>query len=273
MKKLTPEQRSEIARKAGKAGGKGASQGGGSYSRENRRGDVMAGRFESWHSYPSIYTIGHRAIEALLKGPVSVEEKIDGSQFSFGVDAEGELHVRSKGAKMHPEAPEKMFTRAVESVEARRDKLVPGWTYRCEYLSKPKHNTLAYNRTPNGYLIIFDVNTAEATYLYPWEKQAAANAIDLSAVPQIHQGMIESLEQFRGFLDRESVLGGQKIEGVVVKPLNYDLFGPDKKCLMGKFVSESFKEIHGVEWKKENPAPADVVQAIAASVRTPARWA
>ena len=102
-------------------------------------------------------------------------------------------------------------------------------------------------------------------------KQAAANAIDLSASanPPGHDRIFGTVP---GFLDRESVLGGQKIEGVVVKPLNYDLFGPDKKCLMGKFVSESFKEIHGVEWKKENPAPTDVVQAIAASVRTPARW-
>lgn len=37
---------------------------------------------DSWHSYPSIYALGHRAIVDLLKGPVFIEEKIDGSQFS-----------------------------------------------------------------------------------------------------------------------------------------------------------------------------------------------
>lgn len=38
----------------------------------------------SWNSYPQIYALGHRYLEDLLKDPVLVEEKIDGSQFSFG---------------------------------------------------------------------------------------------------------------------------------------------------------------------------------------------
>ncbi len=34
----------------------------------------------SWHSYPSIYNLGHREVAEILKSPVNVEEKIDGSQ-------------------------------------------------------------------------------------------------------------------------------------------------------------------------------------------------
>lgn len=42
---------------------------------------------DSFHSYPAVFNLGHKAIESLLtSGPVIVEEKIDGSQFSFGVD-------------------------------------------------------------------------------------------------------------------------------------------------------------------------------------------
>ena len=55
----------------------------------------------SWHSYPSIYALGHRYLEELLLDPVLVEEKVDGSQFSFGVfeHPEGpELRCKSKGA-------------------------------------------------------------------------------------------------------------------------------------------------------------------------------
>ena len=69
-----------------------------------------------------------------------------------------------------------------------------------------------------------------------------------------------------------SILGGQKIEGVVVKPFAYDKFGADKKVLMAKFVSEAFKEIHSAEWKKSNPTKGDVLDVIVASLRTPARW-
>jgi hypothetical protein len=39
----------------------------------------------SWHSYPKLYAMGHRAIADLLLDDVIVQEKVDGSQFSFGL--------------------------------------------------------------------------------------------------------------------------------------------------------------------------------------------
>lgn len=101
-------------------------------------------------------------------------------------------------------------------------------------------------------------------------KAAEAARLGLECVPLIYEGMIESAVQFRAMLDGVSVLGGQKIEGVVVK--NYKRFGPDKKALLGKFVSEAFKEVHNAEWKVSNPGKADVVDALIESLRTPARW-
>ena len=64
----------------------------------------------SWHSYPSVYNLGHRALEPLLAHPLNIEEKVDGSQFSFG-RFDGVLRVRSKGQELIIDAPEKMFTR------------------------------------------------------------------------------------------------------------------------------------------------------------------
>lgn len=226
----------------------------------------------SWHSYPSIYNIGHRAIESLLTVPVNVEEKIDGSQFSFCLTEEGELRVRSKGAVMVTDAPEKMFTRAVESVKAIQDRLIQGWTYRAEYLMKPKHNTLCYERIPAGHLIIFDVNSGLETYLDYELKKAEAERLGFECVPLIFSGMVENIEQFRGFLETTSVLGGQKVEGVVVKPRDYNLWGVDKKVLLGKFVSEAFKEAHGKEWKQSNPGGGDILQILGARFTTAARW-
>lgn len=230
----------------------------------------------SWHSYPKLFAIGHRALTELLLDDVIVEEKLDGSQFSFGRFAGpdtayvDELKVRSKGVVMHPDAPEKMFGKAVESVKERFADLRPGWTYRAEYLAKPKHNTLAYDRAPKGYLAIFDINTAEETYLSYEDKAAEAERLGLDVVPLIYQGHIASIEQFRAMLDRTSFLGGQKIEGVVVK--NYNRFGPDKKALMGKFVSEQFKEAHTGAWKESNPGATDVVERLISGLATQARW-
>lgn len=221
----------------------------------------------SWHSYPSIFAIGHRALAELLLDPVIVEEKVDGSQFSFGL-FDGELKARSKGAVLNIDAPEKMFTRAVNTI--RELPLQDGWTYRAEYLQKPKHNTLAYERIPDKHLILFDVNTGHEEYMPYAEKSAEAVRLGLEVVPLMFEGMVESAQQFRDMLDTVSALGGQKIEGIVVK--NYARFGPDKKALMGKFVSEAFKEIHGKDWKERNPGKLDVVQALIESYRTPARW-
>lgn len=238
----------------------------------------------SWHSYPSIYNLGHRAVADLLNHPHIVEEKVDGSQFSFGVfpeeadtDGYGPLRVRSKGAVMNPDAPEKMFTKAVETVKRLQDQLHPGWTYRAEYLAKPKHNALAYDRTPKDHIILFDVSTGEEEWLSYDQLVEEGQRLGLEVVPCLNRdaegyhGM--TLDTMRSILDNtQSVLGGQLIEGVVIKPYGDPLYGPDKKTLMGKFVSERFREVHKREWKAENPTKSDVVALLVHELSSPARF-
>lgn len=226
----------------------------------------------SWHTYPSIFALGHRAIEELLFDPVLVEEKIDGSQFSFGFFSgypKGHWRMRSKGADINLDAPEKMFAPAVEFV--RSLPVVVEWTYRAEYLSKPKHNVLAYDRTPRGGLILFDINTGHETYLGWDAKVAEAERLGLEVVPRIFEGRVADLTQLQTWMATVSVLGGQTVEGLVFK--NYYRFGRDAKVLMGKFVSEAFKEIHKGEWRRMNPNSADILDRLWAEYRTPARWA
>lgn len=224
----------------------------------------------SWHSYPSIYSLGHRAIAELLAGPVNVEEKVDGSQFSFGIFS-GEIRCRSKGAVLHVDSPEKMFSAAVSTVRELASDLRDGWTYRAEYLAKPKHNALAYDRTPARHLIVFDVNDGHESYLSYAAKHEEATRVGLECVPLIFSGRL-TLADFRELLDRTSLLGGQKIEGLVVKPAAYDLFGLDKKVLLGKFVSEAFKETHAHAWKESNPHKGDVIEKLRSVYGAPGRW-
>lgn len=246
----------------------------------------------SWGSYSSIFNIGHKAVQDLLSQEVNVEEKIDGSQFSFGLveanfNSSGEpvdivhryvdglpysLKIRSKGAVMHIDAPEKMFSHGADTVKSLADQLVPGWTYRGEYLAKPKHNALAYDRVPNGHIILFDINSGEQEYLSYENKVAEATRLGLECTPLLDSGRIGSIEQFRGYLNTVSVLGGQNIEGVVIKPKGYNLYGLDKKVLMGKFVSEAFKEVHRKAWGESNPAGKDIIGLIGSAFKTPARW-
>jgi len=221
-------------------------------------------------SYPTVFAIGHKAIDGIFNDPVLVEEKIDGSQFSFGV-IDGELQCRSKGKQLILDAPEKMFVRAVETVRELTPLLTPEWVYRCEYLEKPKHNTLAYDRVPAKHLILFDIMTGPETYASASWKASEAERLGLECVPVLFVGMVTHFDGFNELLDTVSVLGGSKVEGVVVK--NYSMFTIEKKIAIGKYVSEKFKEVHAGEWRKSNPTKTDVIDALIAAYRTPARWA
>lgn len=220
-------------------------------------------------SYPNIYNLGHKELEGFLDDEVIVEEKIDGSQISFGL-IEGAVCARSKGQRLDMDAPEKMFIKACEVIRNLASQLQPGWTYRAEYLLKPKHNTLAYDRVPQNHLIVFDIDQGDQRYLGPEEKAAESRRLELECVPFFFKGKIESFNAFKQLLETVSCLGGQKIEGVVIK--NYQRYGADKKVLMAKYVSEEFKETHKKDWKLRHPASKDIKEIICDSLRTEARW-
>jgi hypothetical protein len=229
--------------------------------------------------YPTVYAIGHREVEGIFQDPVIVEEKVDGSQFSFGLmpilqSEVGpylyELQCRSKNHAMILDAPEKMFERAVLSIQSREGLLHPGWIYRCEFLQKPHHNVLCYNRPPEGYLIGFDIMIGDEIYLPYQEKAQEFKRIGLEVVPLLYEGLIRGVDQFHNLLDSISILGGTTIEGVVVK--NYEKFTREKKVMIGKYVSEKFKEVAGGEWRKQNPTQGDITEILISRYRTPARW-
>lgn len=223
----------------------------------------------SWRSYPKIYNVGHSAVDAIFDDRVLIEEKVDGSQFSFGI-YDGELRFRSKGREFSAEDADKMFRAGVDQVVAIAAKLVPGWMYSGEYLQKPKHNTLKYSRIPNGHIAIFDVRTAEEKYLNFVDKEREALRLGFDVVPALYVGRVTDPGFVRGLLGMESFLGGAEIEGVVIKA--FYRFGSDGKLLMAKHVSEAFKESHKKAWKESNPGGGDVLQILAATYKHENRW-
>lgn len=229
--------------------------------------EVVIEEETSWHSYPKVYAMGHAAIAELLFDEIHVEEKIDGSQFSFGRFG-GELKVRSKRVAMEVEAPEKMFSKAVEVAKALP--LTDGYTYRAEYLQKPKHNALAYDRIPDSHLMVFDINTGHEHYMSYEEKAKECERVGLECVPRLYKGKLTSSAQLLSYLESPSCLGGVKPEGVVVK--NYKRFSRDGKAMIGKYVSEAFKEVHKSSWSKSNPSQGDFIKDLAEKYRHVGRW-
>ena len=220
-------------------------------------------------SYPQVYALGHKAIAELLSEPCLVQEKVDGSQFSFSADDRGILHCRSRGAEIILDAPG-MFAAAVHTAMALEERLPRGWFYRGEFLAKPKHNTLAYTRVPVGGVVLFDISTGPGAYLPSLELAAEGERLGLEVVPNL--GTLQphaTPGSLLGFLERESFLGGTKIEGVVVK--NYRRFGIEGHPLFGKYVSEAFKEKHQRAQKDAN-ARGDIIHQLSEVYRTDARW-
>jgi hypothetical protein len=218
--------------------------------------------------YPKIYNLGHKAIRDIFKEPVLAQEKVDGSQISF-MRKDGVTYVRSKGAMLYFENPEKMFSLGLESIAAIEHELVPGWVYRGEYLKSPKHNVLKYDRVPEGHIILYDIQIGDQDFLDQETVRDAAIGLNFEAVPYWYLNADVTLDVISTFLLTVSCLGGVPVEGVVFK--NYKRFDPyTGKVMMGKHVSESFREVH--QSKKYKTSNKDIIESLKEKYRTEARW-
>ena len=65
-------------------------------------------------------------------------------------------------------------------------------------------------------------------------------------------------------------MGGVKIEGFVVK--NYARFTADKKAMMAKYVSESYKEVAKTFDKEPGKPRYDIMANLISMYRTDSRW-
>lgn len=92
-------------------------------------------------------------------------------------------------------------------------------------------------------------------------------------MPEIFKGKINSAEEIKELIKKESVLGGVEMEGIVVK--NYSkpflLGGQPIPLMAGKFVSEKFKETHREKWGDEHSSKGKF-KTFCESFKTEARW-
>jgi ATP-dependent RNA circularization protein (DNA/RNA ligase family) len=205
-------------------------------------------------SYSKVWALGHMQAQGLFDGPVVISEKLDGSQFSFG-NLKGELHCRSKGTQIgYGGNQEGMFKKAVRTADLifQTGTLPDGMVVRAECLDKPHHNTLSYNRVPVGNVAIWDITEREGSemYLEPSKVQELAKMWGLEVCPTLFEGSTTASEVLKRYqeewINRESFLGGPKIEGIVIK--NYKRCDGFGKMLAAKIVSDDFKEQNTANW-------------------------
>jgi hypothetical protein len=219
-------------------------------------------------SYCKVWNLGAPEIEDLLNGPCVLEEKLDGSQFSFGV-FDDKLYVRSKNSDLDLENAG-MFQPAVDYLADIFSTIPTGNVYRCEYIAKPKHNALLYGRTPKHCLALYDVEPAENTFVSPSQKDTFAEMLGIDVVPRFPVEIVD-MSTLDMLLANESFLGGCKIEGVVIK--NYNKYGRDGKILAGKYVSPVFREVNMPARQRGRTQSDDMLDQLVAAYKTEARWA
>jgi hypothetical protein len=223
-------------------------------------------------AFPKILHIGDKPIADLFNDEVEITEKIDGSQFGFGM-VDGQLVCRSKGKELDLDNPDKMFLEGVEYVKTISGRLPDNHFFYGEYLQKPRHSTLAYNRTPKNHIALFGVMRPDRTLGQYSEIEAWAEKLEVDAVPLIKLGISDPEEIIEIVKEKESYLGGQHIEGVVVKRYEDWMFlgrilTPVKA---GKYVTERFKEVHQADWSRLNTSKG-AYDVLKDKYRTEARW-
>lgn len=222
-------------------------------------------------AFPKILHIGDKQILDLFEGEVEITEKLDGSQFSFG-KIDGEVITRSKGREF--DEPDKLFKPVWEYVHSIADKLPEGIFFYGETLGTPRHSTLAYDRTPKNFFAMFGVYVAETREFLNYDAiKEWSEKLDVDPIPLLYKGEISQDKILEMVEDTPSYLGGQNIEGVVVKAYKPWMFlGQIPLSVMsGKYVTEAFKEVHNKDWTRLNTGKGkfDVLKE---NYRTEARW-
>lgn len=232
--------------------------------------------------FPKIQAVHKPEAVGYQEGNIIIEEKVDGSQIRIEINDKGEISVGSHNVDNIHIGNSDGFVKAIESantlfknIKADAGEVI---TIFGEFLSKPKQNTIVYARTPNWYIVVFDV-IVNGYYLNRQQKESfISNFGMLEVVPLLWEGKGEDFtdEVREKLLKTPSFLGHQKgydkVEGIVVK--NYEkLFDPRFRALEGKhmvvkIVNESFQEKH----KVENPSQGNKVEELINSLNSEARW-
>ncbi len=231
-------------------------------------------------SYQKIVRIGSKFIKDIWDGEVEITEKVDASQFNFGKFG-GKLTIRSHHKELFEGGDNGgMFKAGIEFARSILDRLPEGTMFHAEYFNKPKHNVIAYDRIPRHGIMFFGASDGNG-FMYKGyrsiiEGMGLAIGIDLECVPILFNEVLlaNPITFIDILLEKESVLGGSKIEGVVVKRYDvapYELNGQLTNMIIGKHVSEKFKEKHDKNWKMENTGKGKF-EALKENYRSEARW-
>jgi len=238
--------------------------------------------------------------EKLLQHAIlTIEEKLDGSQFRIIISKDQGIIIGSKNqeetlldANMQPgvEVLASMFQTAREQVRRLINTLIRETDYEelltsmdgvriyAEYLREPRHNTLEYERTPKNNLAIFDIYHPKDGWKHPYYYEELPEITDNTV--RLIKRIINYFEPVRTITMNEkyntlnaetlnsliknnkSMLGGTIPEGLVIKARSILIMNERRKVLepvMFKYVRREFQEKNREVWAREKKPSLEVV--------------
>ncbi|AVK77275.1 hypothetical protein pmac_cds_587 [Pandoravirus macleodensis] len=184
-----------------------------------------------------------------------IEEKIDGSQLSFQRQGDA-VEFRNRSKVIPVEALDNWcYANAARAIARLADRLNAAYTYHGEAVCKRRHNVVAYAATPLKFWICYGVYDGER-HLDRAEMEAECARLGLECVAVLYANenpadrdptpkVLEIVAQIEAG-EVESCLGGNVIEGVVVKhSAAWHARSKAYKQVQFKHVTSAFKERHG----------------------------
>jgi len=230
------------------------------------------------HNYPHIYKFRDKEIKEILplienqNIDFVIQEKIDGSFFWVDYNAETQkIRYGSRKRELTDNVDADMFNQAVRVV---KDIIAPKLKEQtqnvslfCEYVKAKKHNILKYDRTPKNCLVLFDV-FYDGKPFHLKDLKKTADLLEIESVPVLYVGREYNDKLKKKLLNTDSILGGTKIEGFVMKSNSSVL--KHNSTLLIKVVSDRFKEVK-TEPKKKKTGKDKLLDCME-KYRTKARW-
>lgn len=227
-------------------------------------------------SYPKIHHLGNAGTDKVYQGRAIVQEKTDGSQFRWGIDANGDFSAHTRRTTLEGGTTDKNFAPSLNHLmQPHIQDTLRAW-YRVtgpvffygEAVARPHHNTLAYDDVPRGHIVLFDAIIGGKWVTDMNQLAKIADALEVEMVPVLHDTdrdgsltleLIKTYSNSRSFLDAWArgkkpgiPEGGVTVEGVVVKNYEQQLpyNGLSQPCFV-KLVRPEFKERNNENWKEQ----------------------
>ncbi len=221
-------------------------------------------KIERWDKEPKVFSGGY----------YTITEKLDGSQIKFAKIGD-RLILESKNKEIDLDNPDKMFKKCCEELLKRVDLIPNNYVFYGEYLKSNKHNSLRYDRVPNGNIALFGIRDPASNSFCYENLKSMSQELDLDIVPFIEQGQYydDSAKTIGSVkINQISQLGGCQREGVVIlyeaTKWDHNLETFIQNYHYFKIVSEEFKEVT----KRIVSKQVDQFETFKDQFKTKARW-